>query len=102
MTSQPDHQPFEFNLDAVKAETELLPFRIHWQGKRWEFKHIQMLDVWELLDEAETDTRAVLSIFAEALGKEQFAEFRKHPLPQYKVTALFEAYQKYCGVEVGE
>lgn len=96
-----DNQPFEFNLDTVKAETELLPFRVHWGGRRWEFKHIQALDVWDLLDESESDTKAVLSIFEAALG-DQFPDFRKLPLPQFKVQALFDAYQEFCGVKTGE
>jgi hypothetical protein len=34
-----DDQPFDFNLDTVKSEVDLTPFRVQWAGRRWEFAH---------------------------------------------------------------
>lgn len=98
----PDDQPFDFNLDAVKAEVDLTPFRVHYDGRRWDFAHLEGLDIWDLVEAAEGgDVRAMLGAFRAALG-DSFDDFRKVRLPQYKMVALFKAYQKHCGVEPGE
>lgn len=98
----PDDQPFDFNLDTVKAEVELTPFRVHFDGRRWEMLHLQDLDIWDLVEAAEGgDVKAMLVAFKLALGDE-FENFRKIRLPQYKLTALFKAYQQHCGLEPGE
>lgn len=98
-----DDQPFDFNLDAVAAEVDLAPWRVHFGGRRWEFKHPQEIDVWDVMDrDVKSETGAMLAVFETALGPDQFGEFRKIPLPSYKLKALFEAYQKYGGVEPGE
>lgn len=97
-----DDQPFDFNLDAVQAEVDLAPFRVHFAGHRYAFAHLQSLDVWDLVEIAEGgDTGATLGVLKAALG-DGFAEFRKNPLPQYKLKQLFEAYQKHCGLLPGE
>lgn len=97
-----DATPFDFNLDAVQAEVDLTPWRINWKNRRWQFEHLQNLDVWALLEAAEGgDTKATAGIFRQALG-DQWAEFRKIPIPQYKMKALFEAYKQHCGLEPGE
>ncbi|GAA0454331.1 hypothetical protein ABZ951_00470 [Streptomyces sp. NPDC046215] len=98
-----DDQPFDFNLDAVKAEVDLTPWRVHWNGRRWEFAHMQSLDVWALMEAAEGgDTQAMTGIFRAALGDEAWAEFRKVKLPQYKLKALFDGYRRHSGLEPGE
>jgi hypothetical protein len=98
----PDDQPFDFNLDVVKAETELTPFRFHFDGRRWEMAHLQGLDIWDLVEAAEGgDLKAMLGCTKAALG-DDFDDFRKIRLPQYKLMALFKAYQKHCGLEPGE
>jgi hypothetical protein len=98
----PDDSPFDFNLDAVKAEVELSPFRLHFDGRRWEMAHLQELDIWDLVEAAEGgDAKAMLGAFKLALG-DDFDDFRKIRLPQYKLTALFKAYQQHCGLEPGE
>lgn len=103
MTNPPDDQPFDFNLDTVKAEIELVPFRVHFDGRRWEFAHMQALDVWELVGSVEGgDAGAIAQMFQAALGDQQLAEFRKVPLPQFKVQSLFKAWQKHCGLAPGE
>ncbi|MEV7364244.1 hypothetical protein ACWENS_10735 [Streptomyces sp. NPDC004532] len=97
-----DSEPFDFNLDAVQAEVELRPFRVHFNGRRWEFAHMEGLDIWDLVEAAEGgEVRAMIGIFKAALG-EDFADFRKVKFPQYKMKALFTAYRKHCGLEPGE
>lgn len=98
-----DDKPFDFNLDAHKAEVDLTPFRFQWGGKRWEMAHVQELDSWGLI--AATGGReldVITKMFEVAQGEEQFAEFSKKPLPQYKLQALFDAYMDHCGVDPGE
>jgi hypothetical protein len=97
-----DDQPFDFNLDAVKAESNLTPFRVHFDGRRWDFAHMEALDVWDLVEAVERgEVAAMVSIFKAALG-EQWEDFRKVRLPQFKMKALFGEYRKYCGLEPGE
>ncbi|MGW1134427.1 hypothetical protein [Streptomyces griseoluteus] len=101
--TKPDDQPFDFNLDTVKAEADLTPWRVHWDGRRWEFQHAEALDVWGLVEGAENgDVGATIAIFKLALGDEQWADFRKVRMPQYKMKALFNAYKKYCGLGESE
>lgn len=98
-----DSTPFDFNLDTVKSEVNLDPFRVHFGGRRWEFAHLNGLDVWDLVEVAEGgDTGATIGLFRAALGDEAFAEFRKVSLPQYKMRALLDAYQEHCGMQSGE
>lgn len=96
-----DDQPFDFNLDTVEAESDLRPFRVHHGGRRWQLAHMQAINIWDLLFEEDTQEQAALRIFEAALG-DQWAEFRKVPLPMHKVRNLFAEYQKHCGVELGE
>lgn len=101
--ARPDDEPFDFNLDAAQAEAELLPFRVHWSGRRWEFQHAEELDVWQLMENADGgDVGAVLSVLQAALGNEQWVDFKKVGMPQYKMKALFEAYKKHCGLGESE
>lgn len=98
-----DDQPFDFNLDTVKREVDLTPFRVQWGGKRWEFAHLQGLDIWPLLEGAKQgDLAATAAAFEAALGPKQFAEFRKIPLAQDQAKKLFDAYAEHCGVDLGE
>jgi hypothetical protein len=98
-----DDQPFDFNLDTVKSEVDLTPFRVQWAGRRWEFAHMQSLDLWALIaGAAQGDLGATAATFKAALGDEQFKEFRKIPLPQGKANDLFNAYAEFCGVDLGE
>ncbi|MFJ3812289.1 hypothetical protein ACIPWE_38740 [Streptomyces sp. NPDC090073] len=98
-----DDQPFDFNLDGVQAEVDLTPWRVHWNGRRWEFQHAEALNVWGLMEGAESgDVGATAAIFRLALGQEQWADFRKIDMPQYKMKALFNAYKKHCGLGESE
>ncbi|MDX3634340.1 hypothetical protein PV728_29565 [Streptomyces europaeiscabiei] len=100
---RPDDQPFDFNLDAVECEVDLTPWRVHWSGRRWEFAHMENLDVWGLMEAAEGgDIAATIGIFKAALGDKDWQDFRKVRLPQYKLKALFDAYREHCGVAEGE
>ncbi|MFF8879600.1 hypothetical protein [Streptomyces flaveolus] len=102
-TTPADNAPFDFNLDAVKAETESTPFRVHWNGQRFTFAHMQDLDCWEMLAAADGgEANAVMGSLRLALGDEQWAEFRKKPMPQYKLMPLFNAWSEHCGMKPGE
>lgn len=97
-----DSEPFDFNLDAVKSEVDLTPFRVHFDGRRWEFAHMESLDVWDLVEAAEGgEVSAMTGVFRISLG-DQWTDFRKVKFPQYKMKALFSAYRKHCGLEPGE
>lgn len=97
-----DDAPFDFNLDAVEAESELLPFRVHFGGTRWEFAHMQALNAWDVIAAAEGgDVRAIVGSMELALG-DQWKDFRKVPLPQYKLMPLFHAWREHCGLQPGE
>lgn len=100
--SPTDDKPFDFNLDAFKAETELLPFRFHWNSKRWTMEHVEALDSWDLIAASSTrELDILIKVFEAALG-DQYEEFRKIRLPQFKVKGLFDAYMSHCGVDPGE
>lgn len=107
-TSKPDDEVFDLNLNAVEAESDLRPFLFMWASKsnpnrRFTMAHMEELDVWPLMVAAgQGDAAAMAGIFRVALGDEQWEEFRKTPLPQYKLKALFRSYQKHSGAEPGE
>jgi hypothetical protein len=99
-----DDKVFEFNLNAVQAEVELTPFRFMWAtpddpNKRFSMVHMQALDIWPLMSDASNgELGAMLAAFEAAMG-DDFAEFKKVPLPQYKLKALFDEYRKHCGAD---
>jgi hypothetical protein len=103
-----DDEVFEFNLNAVEAETELRPFRFMWASKqnpnrRLTMQHLEALNIWPLMAAADGgDASAMVGVFRTALGDDQWEDFQKTPLPQYKMRALFKAYQKHCGANSGE
>ena len=98
----PDDQPYDFDLDAVKSEIDLTPWRVKFGGRRWSFEHLQGLDVWDLIEGADQgDLQQGIQVFKIALG-DQFEEFRKIRLPQFKLEALFKQYEAHCGVKPGE
>lgn len=101
-TKAPDDQPFDFNLDTVEAEVELTPFRVHFGGRRWEFAHMQDLDAWDLIEAAEGGELAAVKGSMELALGDQWPEFRKIRMPQYKVMPLFNAWRDHCGVKQGE
>ncbi|WP_432147960.1 hypothetical protein [Streptomyces sp. bgisy029] len=103
-----DDEVFDFNLNAVEAESGLTPFVFLWASKdnpnrRLTMQHMEGLNVWPLMAAADSgDAAAMAGIFRVALGDEQWEEFRKTPLPQYKLKALFAAYRKHSGADSGE
>lgn len=101
--SRPDDKPFDFDLDALKAEVDLTPFVFQWQGRRWSLAHLQELDAWESIEAAEQgDAEAMLGTFRLGLGDGDWAAFRSTPVPQFKLKGLFMAYLKHCGMKPGE
>ncbi|MZF56948.1 hypothetical protein GTX53_24470 [Streptomyces sp. SID5594] len=106
-TNRADDEVFDFNLNAVESETDLKPFVFLWASKkepnrRFTMQHLEGLDVWPLMAAADNgDASATIGIFRAAMGDE-WEEFRKTPLPQYKMKSLFAAYRKHCGTSAGE
>lgn len=101
-TAAPDDKPFDFNLDAVKAEVDLAPFRVHYGGRRWVFLHLEDIDVWDLVEAAEQgEIPAMLGAFKGALG-DDFDAFRGLGLKQWQLKALFKQYRAHCGYAEGE
>ncbi|RDG37966.1 hypothetical protein [Streptomyces corynorhini] len=97
---RPDDQPFDFNLDAAQPDAELTPWVVQWNSRRWTFAHMQSLDCWELLASARKgEVGAMLGSFQTGMGKAEFAEFEKIPLPQYKLKALFKGWLEHCGLD---
>lgn len=99
---RPDDSPFDFNLDAVQSEVELRPFVFQYAGRRWTMQHLQALNIMPLMAAAQSgDAAAMLGAFREALG-DDWPEFEKVGLPQWKLQPLFDAYSKHCGTQPGE
>lgn len=99
-----DDEVFDLNLNAVEAESDLRPFRFLWgkDNRRFTMAHMEGLNIWPLAEAADGgDSSAMIGIFRTALG-EDWDNFRKVPLPQYKMKALFKAYQKHSGANPGE
>jgi hypothetical protein len=100
--TRPDDKPFDFNLDAVRAEVDTSSWVINWGGRSWTFLHFEELDVWDQISAAGLgNTEAMAKVFEFALG-DQWPEFRKIRLPLYKTKALWKAYEEYCGINAGE
>jgi hypothetical protein len=99
---RPDNAPFDFNLDAIKAEVDLSDFVVRWNGRRFSLAHMQALDAWELLAAADGgEISAITGSLQLALGK-QWEDFRAVPMPQYKLMPLFRAWRDFCGLNPGE
>lgn len=104
---RPDDRPYDFDLNAVAAGADLTPFVFRWASptepnRRLSMAHLESLDVWPLMAGAEGgDMGAMAAIFETAMG-DDWTEFRKTPLPQYKLRALFDAYREHCGQAPGE
>lgn len=100
-TKSADDEVFDFNLNAVQAEVELRPFRFLWgkDNRRFVMQHAEELDVWQLMERADGgDVGSVLSVLQSGLGTDAWVAFKKIPMPQYKMKALFEAYKAHCGM----
>jgi len=99
---------FDFNLSAVKAETNLAPFRFMWKDaagrdRRYTIQHIDALDTWPVLEKAEGgDVAAMLGMFEVGMSAEDWKAFRAAPMPRFKLQALWKAYQSHCGADLGE
>ena len=103
-SKRPDDKPYDFNLDAVKVEKDLPPFRFPYKGEQFEMKHREYLDQIPILEANESggDATATLTALRTALGKEQWEKIRKLGLFRKQMNALLNAYDEFCGAEQGE
>lgn len=100
VAKRPDDQPFDFNLDAAVPTRELTPFVFNWKQRRWEMKHLEELDIWGVVEAAQGgDVEAMTGAFRLALGQ-QWEDFRRTNLPQWRFKALFRAYRQHCGLNI--
>lgn len=98
----PDNQPFDLNLDTLKSEEELEPYRLHAHGRRWVLAHMDDLDVWGLIDGAQKgDFEAAIAVLKAAFGNDWEA-FISHPMKRYKFRELYNKYTEHCGMTPGE
>jgi hypothetical protein len=98
-----DDEPYDFNLDSIKVEKTLRPFRFHYSGKRWVMTHRELLDQVPLLEAAERggDAEATIVSLRTALG-DQWEDFRKLGLREKQMNALVTKYGEFCGTSQGE
>lgn len=99
--------PEVFNLNAVKVEADdFPPFYFNWgpKNRRWRMTHRELLNQLPVAEAAVRggELEGSLVILQEALGPEQWAEFRKIKIVDKQSEALLKAYFKHCGVELGE
>lgn len=101
-----DDEPFDFNLNSVKVEKTLRPFRFLYgpKNERFEMAHRETLDNIPILEAAESggDPAATLVSLRAALGDEQWERIRALGLSGPRLTALSKAYDKFCGTDQGE
>jgi hypothetical protein len=96
-TKPADDQPFDFNLDGLQPDVELRDFRVHFGGRRWTLKNMNELDAWDVVALAEGgDMKATVGALRLSLG-DQWADFQKISLPQWKITRLFRAWREHSG-----
>lgn len=102
-TKSADDEPFDFNLDSLKPDVDLRPFRVHFGGRRWTLTNMNELDAWDLVAMAAGgDIAAVAGSLRLALG-DQWAAFKKLGMPQWKVMPFFRAWKAHSGdVDPGE
>jgi hypothetical protein len=102
-TKPADDQPFDLNLDALKPDAELRDFRVHFGGRRWTLTNMNLLDAWDILALAQGgDLEATAGSLRLALG-DQWEDFKKLGMPQWKIKPLFKAWQQHSGdVDPGE
>jgi hypothetical protein len=99
----PDDKPFDFNLDAVKVEKDLRPFRVNFGGRRFQMVHRELLDQIPILEAVERggDAEATIVSLRAALG-DQWEDFRKLGLKAKQRESLLKAYEEFCGTDLGE
>jgi len=96
-TATPDDQPFDFNLDTVEPAVELRDFRVHFGGRRWTLKNVNLLNAWSIVAVAQSgDLEATVGSLKLALG-DQWEAFQKVDMPQWKITRLFRAWREHSG-----
>ncbi|WP_242890281.1 hypothetical protein [Actinomadura litoris] len=101
-----DDEVADFNLNSVKVEKDLRPFRFLYgpKNQRFEMKHRELLDQVPLLEAAERGGEAEATIVSlrAALGDEQWEEIRKLGLREKQMNELITQYGKFCGTSAGE
>lgn len=99
--------PQVFNLNSVRVEADKFPpFYFNWgpKNRRWRMTHRELLNQLPILEGAVRggEMEGSLQVLKEALGPEQWADFRKIPIMDAQSEALLRAYFEHCGVEPGE
>ncbi|WP_155885097.1 hypothetical protein [Actinomadura flavalba] len=104
MSKAPDDKPFDFNLDSVRVEKDLRPFRFRYDGQRFEMAHRETLDQIKMMEavEAAGEAGGTLASLRLALGDDQWRELRKIGLRGTQLQKLSDAYDAFCGTTTGE
>lgn len=98
-------KPVVFNLDAVKSDVDLAPFRFAFKGKQYQLPHLSDGDAFPFFDgmvDGMSDGALMYRTFTLGLGAEALAQLRAAGMPGYKFNALLIAWQKHSGVTPGE
>jgi hypothetical protein len=96
-------KPDVFNLDAVKAEVDLTPFKFTFKGRPYEIPHLSDLDAFHMLTAFGEKGEAVglFNVLRRALGDKE-EQLRKAGMRGWQFNQLLKAWQKHAGVEPGE
>jgi hypothetical protein len=89
---------------TLKREAAGEPFVVKIDGETLTIPHVKSLnqfDLAELMESATSDLQFTSQVFKIALG-DDFAKLRALGLNEPELSALFEAYNKHCGVNAGE
>lgn len=92
---------------VLKREAAKEPFRFDIEGTRFEVPHYADANQFEWLSVFTTDypfgdMQFILAAFEFLMAPKQYAQLRKAAPTQPEIEALWDAYQKHCGVKSGE
>jgi hypothetical protein len=92
-----------FNLDTFQAEGELKPFSVNFGSQLYEFRHLDELDGFGVLEAfTQGEAQSTLDVLRMALGDEKFNEFRKKRPSRAMLDALIKRYLRHCGIDLGK
>lgn len=98
-------KPAPDDLDAAYAEIRRDPYDFTWKGRQWTLCHFAELD-YETQGKIEESTELTLAdltdIFRQAMGDEQFAEWRTVRRPVGVLEILFKRWVEHSGAKPGE
>lgn len=98
-----DKPKIHLNLDTLERENAPEPFAVVLGGKRYVLDDAQQVDSRELLAAQlaymNGDPTKSLQVVVPEADREKFFGNR---LPNYKLTALFKAYNEHYGIDPGE